>query len=50
MLPGTQLRVVAQQPSEVNGSIAGLLTSWPDLTWEECERASHLAQTDLDRA
>ena len=48
--PGTHLRVVAEQPSEAIGSsIAGGLTSWPELTWEAFERASELAQVDLGR-
>lgn len=50
MRPGTHVRVVAEQPPEVEGSIAGRLTSWPDVAWEDFERASQLAQAELDRS
>ena len=46
--PGTHLRVVPQT-SAPTGSIAGRLTSWPDLAWEDFERASRLAQADAGR-
>lgn len=46
--PGTNLRVVAEYPAE--GSIAGQLTSWPDVPWEDFQRASRLSQADLDRS
>jgi hypothetical protein len=47
MRPGTHLRVVVEQPPAPEGSIAGRLTSWPDVSWEDFERASQLAQADL---
>lgn len=50
MWPGMHLRVVAEQPPDTKGSISGRLTSWPDLTWEDFERASQLAQADLHRS
>lgn len=48
--PGTHLRVVAEQTPRTEDSIAGRLTSWPELTWEDFERASRLAQADLRRS
>lgn len=48
--PGTHLRVVAEQQPEAEGSVAGRLTGWPEVTWEDFERASKLAQADLDRS
>lgn len=47
MRPGTHLRVVAEQPPEAESSVAGRLTSWPKVSWEDFERASQLAQADL---
>jgi hypothetical protein len=47
--PGAHLRVIIEQAGQVHGSIAGRLTSWPDVTWEDFERASELAQADLSR-
>jgi hypothetical protein len=47
--PGTRLRVIAETADLSRASIAGRLTSWPDVTWEEFERASDLAQADLSR-
>lgn len=46
--PGTHLRVVPE-PLAPNGSIAGRLTSWPDLAWEDFEQASRLAHADAAR-
>lgn len=46
--PGTHLRVVPERLAPT-GSIAGHLTSWPDLAWEDFERASRLAQADAGR-
>jgi len=48
--PGAHLRVIVEQAGQVHGSIAGRLTSWPDVTWEDFERASVLAQADLSRS
>lgn len=48
--PGAHLRVVAGQPPDAQGnSLVGRLASWPDVTWEDFERGSQLAQADLDR-
>jgi len=35
-------------PAGSGGSFAGSLPNLPDLTWEDFERASELAQRDLD--
>lgn len=48
--PGTHLRVVAERSRDATASIAGRLTGWPDLTWGDFERASQLAQADLNRS
>jgi hypothetical protein len=48
--PGTHLRVVAEVPPQAGGSIAGRLAGWPEVTWEDFERASRLAQADLERS
>jgi hypothetical protein len=45
--PGTHLRVVTDVTNESAGSIAGRLKSWPDVSWDDFERASRLARTDL---
>ncbi len=45
--PGTHLRVVTEHPNEPTGSIAGRLKSWPDVSWEDFERASRMARADL---
>lgn len=47
--PGTHLRVIVEDTPTTEGSFAGRLTSWPNLSWEDFERASRLAQADLDR-
>ena len=48
--PGAHLRVV-QTPARSSGSsLAGSLPDFPDLTWEDFERASQLAQDDLSSA
>lgn len=49
MRPGTHLRVVAEQPPDDVSSIAGRLAAWPEVTWEDFQRASQLAQADLGR-
>lgn len=48
--PGAHLRVIVERSRSVQGSIAGRLTSWPQLSWEEFQRASDLAQADLHRS
>jgi hypothetical protein len=34
-------------PAKLGGSFAGSLPNLPDITWEDFERASELAQRDL---
>jgi hypothetical protein len=48
--PGAHLRVVEAIPARSGGSFAGSLPDFPDLTWEDFERASQLAQHDLSSA
>jgi hypothetical protein len=48
--PGTHLRVVRTTANRAHVSIAGRLTSWPEVTWEDFERASELAKADLFRS
>ncbi len=48
--PGTHLRVVPTTADRAPASIAGRLTSWPDVSWEEFERASELAKADLSHS
>lgn len=48
--PGAHLRVLADLPSAAHGSIAGRLSSWPELTWKDFERASDLAGSDLNHS
>jgi len=45
--PGAHLRVVQTAPAETAHTLAGSLSDFPDLTWEDFERASELAQHDL---
>jgi hypothetical protein len=42
--------VVADESVEASGSIAGPLASWTERTWHDFERASRLAQVDLDQS
>jgi len=46
--PGTHLRVVAAPAS--SGGIEATLADFPDLSWEDFERASQLARSDLNRS
>jgi hypothetical protein len=48
--PGTHLRVVETPASRLGGSFAGSLPNFPDLTWEDFERASQLAREDVASA
>lgn len=48
--PGTHLRVIPEPSDPVQGGIGGRLTSWPELTWEDFEQASELAQADLSHS
>jgi hypothetical protein len=45
--PGAHLRVVQADPAEQVSTLAGSLSDFPDLTWEDFERASTLARRDL---
>ncbi len=48
--PGSHLRVVETTPVVSVDALAGSLSDFPDLTWEDFERASELAQHDLPSA
>jgi hypothetical protein len=48
--PGTHLRVVEITVTRLGGSFAGSLPDFPDLTWEDFERASQLAREDVGSA
>ncbi|MGD1058815.1 MAG: hypothetical protein ABR992_15530 [Solirubrobacteraceae bacterium] len=48
--PGAHLRVVQTAPDESASALAGSLSGFPDLTWEDFERASELARHDLPAA
>ncbi len=50
VMPGARLRVVQTAPAGPAESMAGSLPDFPDLTWEDFERASELAQRDLSSA
>jgi hypothetical protein len=45
--PGAHLRVVHTAPAGSAHNLAGSLSGFPDLTWEDFERVSELAQHDL---
>jgi hypothetical protein len=46
--PGAHLHVVdSASPTRAVGSIAGSLSHLPDVSWEDFQRASELAQQDL---
>jgi hypothetical protein len=45
--PGAHLRVVETPASRLGGSFAGSLPHLADVSWEDFERASQLAQRDL---
>lgn len=44
--PGAHLRVVQAAPTSSARVLAGSLSAFPDLTWEDFERASELARRD----
>ena len=46
--PGTHLRVVAAPAG--SGGLEAALADFPDLSWEDFERASWLARSDLSRS
>lgn len=48
--PGAHLRVVENAPPGSAHTLAGSLSDFPDLTWEDFERASEVAQQDLSAA
>jgi hypothetical protein len=43
--PGTHLRVVAITVTRLGGSFAGSLPDFPDVTWEDFERANQPSKT-----
>ncbi len=45
--PGAHLRVIATPAARSGGSFAGSLPDFPELTWEDFERASELAREDV---
>lgn len=48
--PGAHLRVVQTPATRTGGSLAGSLPNFPDVTWEDFERASKLAREDVGSA
>jgi hypothetical protein len=48
--PGAHLRVVETPVTRTGGSFAGSLPDFPELTWEDFERASKLAREDVASA
>jgi hypothetical protein len=46
--PGAHLRVVPTREGGEDESLEGTLTKFPDLSWEDFERASELAKADLN--
>jgi hypothetical protein len=48
--PGAHLRVVQTPATRSGGSFAGSLPDFPELTWEDFERASRLAREDVSSA
>jgi hypothetical protein len=45
--PGAHLRVVKATAASSASSFAGSLPNFPDLSWEDFERSSELARSDL---
>ncbi len=45
--PGAHLWVVAEEPAPSRGRLGGSLPDLPDLAWEDFERGSELARSDL---
>lgn len=45
--PGAHLRVVPEQPQQ-RRTLRGSLADFPKLTWDDFERGSQLARSDLD--
>jgi hypothetical protein len=48
--PGSHLRVIETHPADRAGHLRGSLPDFPDLAWEDFERASELARRDLGSA
>jgi hypothetical protein len=48
--PGAHLRVVETPATRSGGSFAGSLPDFPDVSWEDFERASQLAREDVGSA
>jgi hypothetical protein len=46
--PGAHLRVVPAKVVNDTESLEGTLTTFPDVSWEDFERASDLAKADLN--
>jgi hypothetical protein len=46
--PGAHLRVVAAKVAGASDSLEGTLANFPDVSWEDFERASDLATADLN--
>ena len=45
--PGAHLRVIEAHPADSAGRLSGSLPDFPDLAWEDFERASELARRDV---
>jgi hypothetical protein len=45
--PGTHLRVVKVEGEQHTGRLEGSLPEFPDINWEDFERASELAKRDV---
>ncbi len=45
--PGAHLRVVPQGQEPVSGRLGGSLPDLPEITWDDFERGSELARSDL---
>jgi hypothetical protein len=45
--PGAHLRVVEARPADRAGQLGGSLPDFPDLAWEDFQRASELARRDV---
>lgn len=44
--PGAHLRVLAPAPTSTDRNLEGVLSEFPDLSWEDFEAGSELAQRD----
>ena len=48
LAPGAHLRVVAETIKQQSGRFEGSLSELPDISWEDFERGSELARSDLN--